>query len=162
MKLLNLIILLITVALSTNAASNVEYYHCEKGIDNYWKFDIDAIDSISPYSKPEARRRATGEVMEYSNVRMSEEWFKVITYVGGGMMADTEITFYINRQGKNSIVKQNNALFGMIEDDLGVCKNYIDGEDLNTLFKMQSELKKERDKAEANRLKDLPPPKNWN
>lgn len=135
----------------------------EKGVDQYWKFNIDAIDNISPYSEPEVRRRAMGEVMDYSNVKMSDEWFKVIMYTGGGaFFADIEITFYINRQGKESVAIQNNPVFGIIEDDLGVCKNYIKGENLDTLFKMQSELLEEREKAETERLKNLPPAKNWN
>jgi len=162
MKLKTLFLIIATLFCSTFALSKVEYYHCEKGVDNYWKFNVSAIDSISPYSKPEVRRRAMGEVMEYSNVRMSDEWFKVITYAGGGWLADTEITFYINRQGKKSMYKQNNPLFGIIEEDVGVCKNYIEGENLDTLFKMQSELQQEREAIEAKRLENLPPPKNWN
>ena len=159
------ITIFITIVLSTNALSEIEYYHCESGADTFWKFDIDAINNknISPFKKPKVRVRQLGSVGENSNVEVSDEWFKITNSVSGGLLlADIEIVTYINRKGGNSITQVTNPIFGDGRRDMGVCKNYIEGENLDTLFKMQSELRQEEKKAEMKRLKSLPPVKNWN
>ena len=38
----------ILISISFYANAEIEYYHCEKGIDLYFKFDIDAINDLSP------------------------------------------------------------------------------------------------------------------
>jgi hypothetical protein len=150
------ITIIVTFLLSTNALSKIEYYHCKGGIDTYWKFDIYAINDISPDAGYGVRKRSMGEVQELTNVKMSKDWFKVVwTYQG------MELQWFISRTGKNSSHRQDNPLFGLIKRDMGVCQG-IKNEDLDTLFLMQSELQ-EKDrlmKLELNTHK--PPSKNWN
>ena len=146
----------LTIFLSVNSFSKVEYYSCKEGVDKDWRFDLDAINQISPDAPPAVRMRQLGEVMEFSNLQVSDDWFKVIIRVGY-----VEQTFFISRTGKESIMKSNTIL-GLQQRSMGVCKNHIKGEDLDTYFKMQSELQQEQKDTEKTRLKNLPPSKNWN
>lgn len=155
-KTISILLVLLTTILSTSALSKTEYYHCTEGVDTYWKFDTDAINDISPDAGPGVRKRSMGEVQEMTNVKMSKDWFKVV-WVFEGM----ELQWFISRTGKKSTYRHDNPLFGLVKRDMGVCQEIRD-EDLTTLFLMQSELKQERERSEVNKLKNLPPPKNWN
>jgi hypothetical protein len=159
------IIVSFTILLSISAQSEVEYYHCEESVDTFWKFDINAINnkSISPHKSPKVRVRQLGFVDEISDVEISSEWFKVTSFAGGGLFQpDIEIETYINRKGGHSIRQVVNPIFGDGKSDMGVCKDFIEGENLDILFKMQSELQQEVSDLEGEKLGSLPPPKNWN
>ncbi len=162
---LSYIVALSTILLSISAQSEIEYYHCEESVDTFWKFDIDAINnkSISPHKNPKVRVRQLGFVDEFSDVEISSEWLKVTSFVGGGLFQpDIEIETYINRRGGHSIRQVVNPIFGDGKSDMGVCKGFIEGENLDTLFKMQSELQQEMKDLEGEQLESSPPLKNWN
>lgn len=156
MKKLNLLILLTLTLSSTANSAEYEYYHCEKGIDSYWRFDVSVIDDISPDAGPAVRVRQMSEVSELSNVRMSKDWFRIIRPI-----QLTEILTFISRTGKKSMNRHDNPILGIVENDFGVCGPIV-GEDLDTLFMMQSELRDKREEDEAKKLANQPAPQNWN
>ena len=145
------------IFLSTNALSEVVYYHCEKAIDSYWMFDIEAISNkeITPHIKPKVRMRQMSEVIEFGNVEMTDEWFKVIRGI--------DQTSFFNRQGKESFFRANDIFFGISNIDME-CRivNKIDGENLNIFFLTRSELNKRKGNLKTKGFNNLPEVKNWN
>lgn len=136
------------------ALSAIEYFHCEKRIDSYWKFDTEAISNkeITPYIKPKVRMRQMGEVTEFGNVEMTDEWFKVTMGI--------DFVRFFNRKGRTSFVRANDIFFGTQNVD-AECKSVseIEGEDLSKFFLTNVELEKERTKEKS---KGAAPSKNWN
>ena len=129
-----IISLLISFGFVNTSLAEIEYYHCEKGIDSYWRFDIDAINNLSPDSLSKSRRKnAIGEITDLTNVTFSNEWFKVI--INAGLI--TEVS-YISRIGEESVRKVTSSISSS-EHDLGFCKNYIRDKDLSSFFKRNSE-----------------------
>ena len=129
-----IISLLISFGFVNTSFAEIEYYHCEKGIDSYWRFDIDAINNLSPDSLSKSRRKnAIGEITDLTNVTFSNGWFKVI--INAGLY--TEVS-YISRIGEESVRKVTSSISSS-EHDLGVCKNYIRDKDLSSFFKRNSE-----------------------
>jgi len=159
---MRLILSLIMLFLSFYASADKEYFHCKGVLDSYWMFDTEAIKStsISPDRKSLARLRNIGAVDEFFDVEMSDEWFKVKTFLPGGMFADMEQIYFVNRNGKKSISRQNNSLFGIVEKEFD-CARGIEGEDLNTFFLMNSELPSIKPEEELN-IQFNNSEKNWN
>ena len=155
------------ISISFYANSEIEYYDCgEENYDRvYFKFDLDAIDDISPDTNSGVRLRSYGEVFEPLDVRVSQKWFKVTEIREIGFWVDlTDAIFFINRKGGESFYKDYANFLGddRIKKSLGYCKNNIKGENLNTFFKMNSELQKEREDAELNKIANQPSAMNWN
>ena len=129
-----LLLPLFSILISINTYAEFEYYHCEKGMDSYWRFDIDAINDVSPDSLSKSRRKnSIGEITDLTNVAFSNDWFKVI--INSGLI--TEVS-YISRIGEESVRKITSSISSS-EYDLGVCKNYIKDKDLSSFFKRNSE-----------------------
>ena len=89
------------ISISFYANSEIEYYDCgEENYDRvYFKFDLDAIDDISPDTNSGVRLRSYGEVFEPLDVRVSQKWFKVTEIREIGFWVDlTDAIFFINRK----------------------------------------------------------------
>lgn len=129
--LIRLYTLTVFILLMSNVSAAVEYYHCERGPDTYWKFDIDNIDSISPFDSPVVFRTTAGITMPPPIVKYNDEWFMVIM-LGSGTYG-VQMIYYINRKGKESWMRMGEGG----PSSLGVCHD-IQGEDLNTFFNLRS------------------------
>ncbi|MCU7827789.1 MAG: hypothetical protein KZQ85_01845 [Candidatus Thiodiazotropha sp. (ex Myrtea sp. 'scaly one' KF741663)] len=120
-----------------NAYGEIEYYHCKKGVDSYWKFDLDRIQEVDPFNPPVLSRQA-GEVMPRENVKHNNEWYVVPIYVSG-----MQVMYYINRKGGESLFRMDSG-YPM---SLGKCTDIV-GDDLDELFRLRTFEDAEKDRQE--------------
>ncbi|MBA5248665.1 MAG: hypothetical protein FE834_03900 [Gammaproteobacteria bacterium] len=107
---------------------NYEYFHCDVPfIDTFWRFNLDVVNQekrgIHPFNRPVATRTDHfGDFLEFyeADIDISKEWYSA-RYL--------DMTFFLSRTGEKSYRKGTDLFL-----DMGVCKNYIKGEDLSTLF----------------------------
>lgn len=104
------------VSMNTNAET--EYYHCDKDIDTYWKFDVDNMDQIDPFASPVVMRKLFYNV-PYYDVSYNDEWFLVSSVVEYAL-GIAKSYYFINRKGKESWRRVR----GEELERLGICKQF--------------------------------------
>ena len=138
------LLILLGLASSYPALADVEYYHCEEGIDRYWKFDTDRLDSVSPDGGPGAIWSMWSGITSYPIASYDKDWFKVVIAPSLGL------TFFINRVGKPSLYRSDSGT-----TSLGVCKRLEESKEMLGRFLTESDKQKSVEESSL-------PVQNWN
>jgi hypothetical protein len=143
-KLLLTVLTSLGLVISYPALADVEYYHCEEGVDKYWKFDTDILDSVSPEGGAGALWSTWSGIIAYPITSYDKEWFKVEVAPSIGL------THFISRVGKPSLYRVDTNTIS-----LGVCKRMEESVDI---------LERFLTKAQKDKLKKDSKPlvQNWN